>query len=84
MSFDLVLKLNCTISAIHFEEEIQNDQNCRNETQASQAPRWRTLLHIPDIPVMRPHEKGKEQANDKSVKRAVLLIRPVPFRSMTG
>jgi len=67
------------IAAILFEKDIQNDQNCMNERQASLSPRWRTLLHTPDIPVMSPHVKGKEQAKDKSVKRVVLLITPVPF-----
>ena len=54
-AFVVVLKLNCIIPVILFEEEKHNDQNCMNETQASQAPRWRTLLHTPGIPVMSPH-----------------------------
>ena len=59
---------------------MQNDQNCINETQArAQSPRWRTLLHTSDIPVMSPPVEEKEQANDKSVKRVVLLITLVPL-----
>ena len=38
MSLVVVLKWKFLISAITFEQEIQNDQNCMNETQASQAP----------------------------------------------
>ena len=61
---------------------MQNDQNCINETQArGQSPRWRTLLHTSDIPVMSPQVEEKEQANDKSMKRVVLLI---TLLSMSG
>ena len=59
------------------------DQNCMNETQASRAHTWRTLrlIHTPDISSYKLALvwKGKKQANNKSVKRVVLLIRPVPF-----
>ena len=50
-----------------------------DETRASQAPRWKTLLHTRDIPVMSPHVEGEGAANDKSVKRVVLSIRSGHF-----
>ena len=52
------LLYNYGFASIPFELERKDDQTCIDETRASQAPKWRTHLHTPDIQVMSPYVEG--------------------------